>query len=501
MIMINMKRFCIISALFLATLCGAAQEFLTPTSYGLYGTSNIFEILLTGNSPNKLYHKKTPMEGLYLKTFYISAPSFSPEYALIIEKDRLVLNKAIIGIGFSLYAKERMEESDFKKLGKDIQKPLIEAAKSLDTKPIKSYTLSISKEISDQLTTLFEHATKTATYLESRMLGNDGTMYYFNNWGRLASVWTPFGGRTYKLRKLADSLCFAVEHNDIDVLYRQMELCKSLNMSFKKDYPLLYFQPEGYYYSTGKDKGPWHCGTESVNNCIKLEIQSDTAVDLDICKSLISPYYDSIAVWSREIFLTNDRTNYPSVIIDNHADIPECEVKLYDNGYISTTITIPGKLWQRNVILEAAQLSVGRYYIDEEFDLQWRDISFRPSEPAEDERTHEVELDNSYDGPIIDYFCDPEFPGGPDSLFTFIRQNLQWPNVPEDWTDTILVEFIVEVDGSITNPQVKVSQHQEFNEEAIRVIRLMPKWIWNPSRCYNGEIKRAYYQVPVWFTR
>lgn len=360
-----MKRLCIISALFWITLCGAAQEFLTPTSYGMYGTSNIFEILLTGNSPNKSNHKKTPMEGLYLKTFYISIPSFSPEYALIIEKDRLVLNKATIGIGFSLYAKERMEESDFKKLGKDIQKPLIEAAKSLDTKPIKSYTLSISKEISDQLTTLFEHATETATYLEPRMLGNDGTMYYFNNWGRLASVWTPFGGRTYKLRKLADSLCFAVEHNDIDVLYRQMELCKSLNVSLKKDYPLLYFQPEGYYYSTRKDKGPWHCGTESVNNCIKLEIKSDTAVDLDICKSLISPYYDSIAVWSREIFLTNDRTNYPSVIIDNHANIPECEVKLYDNGYISTTITIPEKLWRRNVILEAAQLPPGRYYFAE----------------------------------------------------------------------------------------------------------------------------------------
>ena len=153
------------------------------------------------------------------------------------------------------------------------------------------------------------------------------------------------------------------------------------------------------------------------------------------------------------------------------------------------------------MILEAAQLSVGRYYIDEEFDLQWRDISFRPSEPTDDERTHEVELDNSYDGPIIDYFCDPEFPGGPDSLFTFIRQNLQWPNVPDDWTDTVLVGFIVEVDGSITNPQVKVSQHPEFNEEAIRVIKLMPKWVWDPSRCYNGEIKRAYYQIPVWFTR
>ena len=501
MIMINMKRFCIISALFLAMLCGAAQEFLTPTSYGLYGTSNIFEILLTGNSPNKLYHKKTPMEGLYLKTFYISAPSFSPEYALIIEKDRLVLNKAIIGIGFSLYAKERMEESDFKKLGKDIQKPLIKAAKSLDTKPIKSYTLSISKEISDQLTALFEHATKTATYLEPRMLGNDGTMYYFNNWERLVSVWTPFGGRTYRLRRLADSLCFAVEHNDIDVLHRQMKLCKSLNMSFKKDYPLLYFQPDGYYYSTMRDKGPWHCSTTSVDNCIELEIRSDTAVNQDFCKSLLSPYYDSIAVWSREIFLTSERTNYPSVIIDNHADIPECEVKLYHNGYISTTITIPEKLWRRDVILEAAQLSVGRYYIDEELDLHWRDVLYRPNETVEEDTHDEVDTTGDYDGVFVDYFCAPEFPGGLDSLYSFIRQNLQWPNVPGDWNGTVLVEFVVEVDGSITNPRVKVSLYKDFDEEAIRVIKLMPKWIWDPSRCYNGEIKRTYYQVPVRFTR
>jgi hypothetical protein len=183
-------------------------------------------------------------------------------------------------------------------------------------------------------------------------------------------------------------------------------------------------------------------------------------------------------------------------------DIPECEVKLYNNGYISTTITVPEKFWRRDVIIEGAQLPVGRYYIDEELDLHWRDVSFRPSESDdEEERSREVEIDNSYDGPIIDYFCVPEFPGGWDSLYTFIRENLRWPNVPENWTDTVLVGFIVEVDGSITNPQVKVSQHQEFNEEAIRVIKLMPKWIWNPSRCYNGEVKRAYYQVPVWFTR
>ena len=91
----------------------------------------------------------------------------------------------------------------------------------------------------------------------------------------------------------------------------------------------------------------------------------------------------------------------------------------------------------------------------------------------------------------------PEFPGGPDSLNAFLRQNLKWPIGYGCWSGTVLVEFIVEIEGSITNPRVEVSLYKDFDEEAIRVVKLMPKW--KPART-QGEPVRCYYKIPVTFS-
>jgi TonB family protein len=91
----------------------------------------------------------------------------------------------------------------------------------------------------------------------------------------------------------------------------------------------------------------------------------------------------------------------------------------------------------------------------------------------------------------------PEFPGGPDSLKAFLRQNLKWPIEYGCWNGTVLVEFIVEVDGSITHPRVDVSLYKDFDEEALRVVKLMPKW--KPARA-QGKPVRCYYKVPVTFS-
>lgn len=91
----------------------------------------------------------------------------------------------------------------------------------------------------------------------------------------------------------------------------------------------------------------------------------------------------------------------------------------------------------------------------------------------------------------------PEFPGGPDSLKAFLRQNLKWPIEYGCWNGTVLVEFIVEVDGSITHTRVDVSLYKDFDEEALRVIKLMPKW--KPARA-QGKPVRCYYKVPVTFS-
>jgi TonB family protein len=91
----------------------------------------------------------------------------------------------------------------------------------------------------------------------------------------------------------------------------------------------------------------------------------------------------------------------------------------------------------------------------------------------------------------------PEFPGGPDSLNAFLTRNIQWPIGYGCATGTVLVEFIVEKDGTITHPTISVSLMPEFDKEALRLVSLMPKW--KPARA-QGVPVRCYYKIPVTFS-
>ena len=89
-----MRKITLIILLLTTFLCGRAQDFLTPESYGIYnfydrGDETLFRLLVTGDDFEGIILRKAQMT-----TYYLCAPSFSPEYALIIEKDQLVFNKA-----------------------------------------------------------------------------------------------------------------------------------------------------------------------------------------------------------------------------------------------------------------------------------------------------------------------------------------------------------------------------------------------------------------------
>lgn len=90
----------------------------------------------------------------------------------------------------------------------------------------------------------------------------------------------------------------------------------------------------------------------------------------------------------------------------------------------------------------------------------------------------------------------PKFPGGADSLNAYLQREKRWHDNPFlDVAGTVLVEFVVERDGSVTQPRVKVSLNPEFHDkEALRVIQSMPKW--EPATV-NGTPVRCYYQIPV----
>ena len=92
----------------------------------------------------------------------------------------------------------------------------------------------------------------------------------------------------------------------------------------------------------------------------------------------------------------------------------------------------------------------------------------------------------------------PEFPGGPDSLNAYLSREIQYPPVAKNngITGTVLIEFVVEKDGRVTNAKVKVPLFPECDKEAVQCVMSMPKW--KPGK-NMGKPVRCYYQVPVTF--
>ena len=91
----------------------------------------------------------------------------------------------------------------------------------------------------------------------------------------------------------------------------------------------------------------------------------------------------------------------------------------------------------------------------------------------------------------------PEFPGGTQALFNFIRENLQHPNNDTCVTGRVIAQFTVKEDGSIANARVIRGIHPDFDKEALRVINMMPKW--KPGT-KQGEVVDTEYTVPIMFS-
>lgn len=92
----------------------------------------------------------------------------------------------------------------------------------------------------------------------------------------------------------------------------------------------------------------------------------------------------------------------------------------------------------------------------------------------------------------------PEFPGGAAALLEFLRKNINYPTEcrKNRVEGRVLVSFIVEKDGSITNPFITLGADPLLDAEALRVVSLMPNWKPGYQR---GEAVRVQYTVPINF--
>jgi len=92
----------------------------------------------------------------------------------------------------------------------------------------------------------------------------------------------------------------------------------------------------------------------------------------------------------------------------------------------------------------------------------------------------------------------PSFPGGPAELMKWLSSHVQYPAIAIESCiqGTVIVAFIVEPDGSVSNAKLVRSIDPCIDQEALRVVRQMPKW--KPGK-QNGSIVRVKFHLPIKF--
>ena len=92
----------------------------------------------------------------------------------------------------------------------------------------------------------------------------------------------------------------------------------------------------------------------------------------------------------------------------------------------------------------------------------------------------------------------PSFPGGEAKLMEYVAKNIKYPQIARETgiQGRVFVGFVVEPDGSISNVKLLRGIGGGCDEEAMRVIKSLPKW--KPGK-QRGKAVRVSYQIPVFF--
>lgn len=92
----------------------------------------------------------------------------------------------------------------------------------------------------------------------------------------------------------------------------------------------------------------------------------------------------------------------------------------------------------------------------------------------------------------------PSFPGGESAMKSYLNSTLKYPIAAQEngIQGRVIVQIIIEKDGSISDVKISRSVDPSLDREALRVVKAMPKW--NPGKL-NGILVRVKKEVPVVF--
>ena len=107
---------------------------------------------------------------------------------------------------------------------------------------------------------------------------------------------------------------------------------------------------------------------------------------------------------------------------------------------------------------------------------------------------------NKADNDTVLSICEvmPEFPGGVEKFMEFLSGNIKYPETAKDKniSGRVFIQFVIEKDGSVTNVKVMKGIGGGCDEEAVRVVKSMPKW--KPGM-QDGKPVRVSYNLPIVF--
>jgi periplasmic protein TonB len=92
---------------------------------------------------------------------------------------------------------------------------------------------------------------------------------------------------------------------------------------------------------------------------------------------------------------------------------------------------------------------------------------------------------------------EPQYPGGEQELLRFIQKNIRYTAVKDSFlSGKIIVKFIVNEDGSLSDATIVRGLNPSLDKEALRVANLLPKFL--PGR-QQGKAVKVYFNLPIIF--
>ena len=90
----------------------------------------------------------------------------------------------------------------------------------------------------------------------------------------------------------------------------------------------------------------------------------------------------------------------------------------------------------------------------------------------------------------------PSFPGGSEALKEYLKKNTRYPNPDACIQGRVVVVFVVDEKGNLSDVKVARSMEPSLDAEAVRVVKSMPRW--NPG-IEKGKAVKVRYTLPVTF--